>query len=132
MTTLLSLVVYSALLTWFTLLAASLIRAKGWTMPGVMLAFGNRENMPELTGLCGRADRTAHNMLENFVLFAALALTAQLSGATDPRITTGAELFFWARVAFVPVYYAGLKYVRTGLWLVSVAGMGMMVMGMMK
>jgi uncharacterized MAPEG superfamily protein len=131
MTPLLSVVVDMALLTWVTLLAASLIRAKGWTLPGFILALGNRDNMPEPGALAGRAMRTASNTLENMVLFSALAFVAHLSGSTDPRILTGAMLFFWARVIFVPVYYVGLVYVRTAVWGASIVGLGMMIVGMM-
>jgi uncharacterized MAPEG superfamily protein len=131
MTPLLSIVVDMALLTWVTVLAASLIRAKGWTLPGFLAALGNRDNMPEPSALAGRATRTANNTLENFVLFSALAFVAHLSGSADPRILTGAILFFWARVVFIPVYYIGLPYVRTVIWGVSIVGMAMMIMGMM-
>ncbi len=130
MTPLLSVVVDMALLTWGTLLAASLVRAKGWTLPGFILALGNRDKMPEPGALAGRASRTASNTLENMVLFSALAFVAHLSGSTDPRILTGAVLFFWARVVYIPVYYIGLPYVRTVVWGASIVGMAMMIMGM--
>jgi hypothetical protein len=42
MTKLLTLVVYMAGLTWPLLLAASLIRARGWTLEGTKIALGNR------------------------------------------------------------------------------------------
>ena len=82
MSNLLTLVAYMAIITWATILVASLIRSRGWTLPGMLLAFGNRENMPEPSALAGRAERTARNTLDNFVLFAALALAAHAAGAT--------------------------------------------------
>ena len=126
MTHLLSLVVYMAAITWLLLLAASLIRARGWTLDGMKVAMGNRENLPGVTPLSGRADRTAKNTLESFVLFAALALVAHASGVQSPRILLGAELFFWSRLVFVAVYYAGIPYLRTGVWTVGFAGLAMM------
>jgi len=78
MTPVLTLLVYITLLTWLALLLASLLRAKGWTLPGMLLALGNRENMPEASALAGRADRAARNTLEGFVLFAARALAAEV------------------------------------------------------
>ena len=131
MTPTLTLVVYMALLTWLTLLAASLIRVRGWTMAGTMLAFGNRENLPAAIGLAGRAERTARNTLENFVLFAAIALVAHAAGATNPRIASGATLFFWSRVLYIPVYYAGITYLRTLVWLASIVGLAMMVLALL-
>ncbi|OYT90904.1 MAG: hypothetical protein CFE43_16150 [Burkholderiales bacterium PBB3] len=126
MTQLLSLVVYMAVITWLLLLAASLIRAKCWTPAGMSVAMGNRENLPEATVFAGRADRTAKNTLENFVLFAALALAAHASGTQSPQVLLGAQIFFGARLLFIVVYYLGIPYVRTLVWTTGVAGMAMM------
>jgi uncharacterized MAPEG superfamily protein len=123
----LTLVIAMAILTWLTLLVASLIRVKGWTLHGTLLAFGNRDNLPDATAFAGRAERTARNTLENFVLFAAIALVAQASGIQAERIAAGAQLFFWARVAYIPVYFAGIIYLRTAVWLAGIVGLGMMV-----
>jgi uncharacterized MAPEG superfamily protein len=123
----LTLVLYTAILTWLTLLGASLIRVRGWTLPGTLLAFGNRDNLPEASPLAGRAERTARNTLENFVVFAAIALVAAVAGVKNPRVALGAEVFFWARVLYVPVYYAGIVYLRTAVWLVGIVGLVMML-----
>jgi uncharacterized MAPEG superfamily protein len=126
MNRILTLVVYMAFITWLTLLAASLIRAKGWTVAGTKFALGNRHVLPEAAPLAGRAERTARNTLESFVLFAAIALVAQAAGNTSPRVATGAEMFFWARIVYIPVYYAGIPYLRTAVWLVSIIGLAFM------
>jgi len=34
----------------------------------------------------------------------------------------GAQLYFWARVAYVPVYAAGIPYLRTLIWAASIVG----------
>ncbi|MEJ8824137.1 MAPEG family protein [Variovorax humicola] len=127
MTATLTFVIYMAILTWLTILVASLIRARGWTFAGTLLAIGNRDNLPAPTALAGRALRTAQNTLENFALFAAIALVAHAAGVDGPKVATGAQIFFWARVAYVPVYYAGITYVRTAVWAVSIVGLVMMI-----
>jgi uncharacterized MAPEG superfamily protein len=127
----LTLVIYMAVLTWLTILAASFIRAKAWTRQGTMIAVGNRDNLPEATALAGRAERTARNTAENFMLFAAIALVAHVAGRAGARVDTGAEVFFWARLLFIPVYYAGIVYLRTAVWLVSIAGLAMMVVAIL-
>ena len=127
MKTTLTLVLYMAILTWVLVLLASLIRARAWTPSGLMLAFGNRDNLPAASALAGRADRTARNTLENFVLFAAIALVAHALSPGNPQVAQGAQVFFVARLVFVPVYYMGLPFVRTAVWLVSVVGLGMML-----
>ncbi len=35
----------------------------------------------------------------------------------------GAQLFFWARLAYAAIYIAGIIWVRTLAWLVSMAGL---------
>jgi uncharacterized MAPEG superfamily protein len=118
-------VAYMAILTWLSLIVASVLSARGWTPTGRKLAFGNRENMPERSALAGRAERAARNTLDNFVLFAALALAAHAAGATGSKVEQGVEIFFWARVVYIPVYYAGIPYVRTIVWAISIVGLVM-------
>jgi uncharacterized MAPEG superfamily protein len=127
MTMTLTLVIYMAIITWLTMLAASLIRVKGWTARGTMIALGNRDNLPEATPLAGRAERTARNTAENFMFFAVIALVAHVAGRTSARLDTGAELFFWSRLVFIPVYYVGIIYLRTAVWIVGIVGLAMMV-----
>ena len=84
---------------------------------------GNREDLPPITGWADRAARAHRNMLENLVLFAALVLVAQVAGKANATTALGAELFFWARLVYVPVYVIGIPWVRTGVWAVSVVGL---------
>ncbi len=130
MTELLMWVAVMAVVSWLTLIAASLISTRAWSLRGLQRSMGNRDQLPEPAGLAGRAARTARNTLENFVLFAALALTAHASGATSPWVLFGAQVFVGARLVFIAVYYAGVPYLRTGVWLVSVVGLGLMLCGL--
>jgi uncharacterized MAPEG superfamily protein len=84
---------------------------------------GNREPMPEFTGFAGRAQRAHLNMLENLPLFIALVLIAQVAGKTNAMTLLGAELFFWGRAAHWLIYLAGIPWLRTLAWLVSVIGL---------
>lgn len=119
---------YSAVLTWVMLLAASLIRVHGWTPKGFVIAAGNRDNLPEASPIAGRADRAAKNMLENLVLFAVVVLVARLGGIAPDKIATGAAIFFWARVVYFFVYLAGIPFLRTAVWGVSIAGLVMIML----
>ncbi len=127
MTAPLTLVVYMAIVTWLLIVLASLIRPKAWTPAGLMIAFGNRENLPQATPFAGRVERAARNTLENFVLFAAIALVAHATNSGSARVALGAEVFFWARLVYIPIYCVGLPYLRTATWAVSVVGLAMMV-----
>src|SRR5215470_1471711 len=73
---------------------------------GVMPLFGNREGMPVLTGWRGRAERAHYNMLENLVLFAVLVLICVITNKTNAMTLLGAQLFFWARLAYAVIYVA--------------------------
>ncbi len=125
MTKTLMIVAEMAAINWVLLVAASLIRAKAWTPFGMKVALGNREGVEDPHGFAARTDRTAKNMLENLVLFTALALVASVAGITDPYVELGARIFFWARIAYIPIYMAGIPVARTGAWAIGVVGMGM-------
>ncbi|HYE69941.1 MAG TPA: MAPEG family protein [Aquabacterium sp.] len=126
MTPALSYLVYSVLLCWLMIIAGSMVRSEGWTPIGLQRAFGNRDDLPAASPAGGRAERAAKNMLENLLLFGLLALAAHVAGkGADPRVATGAALFFWARVVYAPLYWLGVKYLRTAAWLVAVVGMAM-------
>jgi len=84
---------------------------------------GNRENLPPFAGWAGRAQRAHRNMLENLVLFAILVLVAQAAGRTNAATALGAQLFFWGRLAYAPIYVAGIPWARTAAYIVSVIGL---------
>ena len=92
---------------------------------GLPALAGNREGLAPCSGLAGRAQRAHHNMLESLVLFAALVLIAVLSERTNAMTLLGAQLFFWARLAYAGVYVAGIAWLRTLVWLVSVVGLAL-------
>jgi uncharacterized MAPEG superfamily protein len=129
MTPLLQLVVYATVLTWISIVAAAALRNREWTLEGMKIGLSNRDNLPEPTPIGGRAVRAAANTLENFVLFAALALTAHAAGR-DSEATLGAQVFFWARVVYLPVYWAGITYIRSLIWGVGIAGLAMMLVAL--
>lgn len=126
MTPLLQLVICMTVLTWVAIMAAAVLRNREWTPEGMKLGLSNRDHLPEPTPLGGRAVRAASNTQENFILFVALALTAHAVGVDDAA-TLGAKVFLWARVVYLPVYWAGITYVRSLLWGVGTAGLAMML-----
>ncbi|HEX7686482.1 MAG TPA: MAPEG family protein [Burkholderiaceae bacterium] len=132
MTKTLMILAETAVITWAMLLAASLIRVHGWTPRGLMAAMGNRDGAQDVQGFAARTDRTARNMLENLVLFTALVLAATAGGVTDPHVELGARVFFWARIAYIPIYMLGIPYVRTIAWAISVAGMGIIFVTLVR
>jgi uncharacterized MAPEG superfamily protein len=124
MTTDLYLAAYAVVLTWVMVFGAALLKAKAWTPAGMKVAFGNREEPGEPSPLAGRAERAGRNMLENLPLFLGLVMVAHLGGRAGDRVVLGAHVFFWARVAYWPIYLIGIPYVRTLAWYVSIIGLG--------
>tara|TARA_R110002124_G_scaffold72861_2_gene195714 strand:- start:13932 stop:14315 length:384 start_codon:yes stop_codon:yes gene_type:complete len=123
----LDLVVYMTLLTFLAIMLGAFLRNREWTPEGFKAGVSNRDNVPEATPLGGRAERAAANSIEALLMFAPLALVAQLAGIADEALL-GATVFIWARVAYLPIYLAGIIYVRSLVWGVGVAGLAMMVM----
>lgn len=74
-----------------------------------------------------RVNRALRNFLETFPFFAAAVLAAAVAGRLDATTALGAQLYFWSRVAYVPLYAAGIPYVRTLVWGVSIAGLLMVL-----
>lgn len=123
------------LLLWAVVLTfvQMLISAQGaFAQTGLVVLAGNRENFPVLTGWAGRARRAHLNMIENMVLFTALVVLVIAAGKTNQMTALGAELFFWARLAYALIYLAGFPWVRTLAWAISVIGMGMMAFQLIK
>ena len=116
----LQLVVWSAALT---LLQCVIAVTGAMLQVGLPTLAGNREKMPEITGWAGRAARAHGNMLQSLVLFATLVLVAQATGKLNAMTALGAQLFFWGRIAYALVYMAGVPWLRTAVWAVSIIGL---------
>jgi uncharacterized MAPEG superfamily protein len=118
----LMLVVWTVLLAFVQMLLAV---AGATRQVGLPMLAGNREGLAPCTGWAGRAARAHHNLLESLVLFAALVLVAVVAGKTNANTLLGAQIFFWARVAYAVVYIAGVPWLRTGVWFVSIVGLAL-------
>ena len=101
--------------------AASLQRGYRWS------ASPRDEKMPPLRGVAGRLDRALRNFTETFPLFAAVVLAAHASETHNALTEWGARLYFWARVAYVPLYAAGVPLIRSLVWNVATIGIVLLV-----
>jgi uncharacterized MAPEG superfamily protein len=95
---------------------------------GIVPLVGNRESIPPLSGWAGRAQRAYRNMLEGLAFFAALILVTQLAGKSNAATALGAQLFFWARLVYAPLYTIGIPWVRTAVWGISFVGLAQILM----
>ena len=119
-------------LTWsillglaYVLIAATLStqqRGLGWNA-------SNRDGEPKpLMGGAARAARANFNFLETFPFYAAAVLMVVFTHTNSSRTALGAELYFWARLVYLPVYIVGIPYLRTLVWAIGFAGL-LMVLG---
>ena len=115
----LQMLVWSAALTLVQMLIAVLGATGEFGLPRLA---GNREDLPAASGWAGRARRAHLNMLESLAVFAIVVLVAHVSGRANETTALGAALFFWGRLAYALIYLAGIPWLRTGAWAVSVAG----------
>jgi uncharacterized MAPEG superfamily protein len=92
---------------------------------------GNRDGeLKPLTGAAARADRASRNFLETFGFFAAAALAVVLAKQSTTHTAMGAEIYVWARLAYLPIYIVGIPYLRTLVWAVSLWGILQVVEGL--
>ena len=88
---------------------------------------GPRDEAREPVGkLAGRAARASANYRETYPGFVALALAVALAGDPSGWGLVGAWLWFVARLVYIPLYLAGIPYIRSLVWLVALVGLAIM------
>jgi uncharacterized MAPEG superfamily protein len=105
--------------------SASLQRGYRWT------ASPRDEPTPPLRGMAGRLDRALRTFLETFPLFVAVVLAAHVSETHNALTEWGARLYLWGRVAYVPLYVAGIPLVRSLVWNVATVGIMLFVVALL-
>ena len=114
-----------SLLAWSVVLGLVHVLATGQF---ATLQFGAKYNMSprdegkQLTGVGARVQRAFANYMQTFPFFAAAVLIAHAAGRHSSLTVVGAQLYFWARLAYVPLYAAGIPVVRTVAFLVATLG----------
>ena len=105
--------------------AASLQRGYKWT------ASPRDAVVPPLSGVAGRLDRACRNYLETFAFFAAAVLMANTAGRHDALTMWGAQLYFWGRAAYLPLYAFGIPLVRSLAWNVATVGIVLLLLALL-
>ena len=91
---------------------------------------GPRDETREPSGvLAGRAARASANFRETYPGFLALAVAAAVMNDPSGFGLVGGWLWFVARLVYIPLYLAGIPYIRSLVWLVSLAGLAVMAGG---
>ena len=90
---------------------------------GLTDAVGYPENPKPLAPWAQRMKKAHYNSVENLVMFAALVLMLNVLGISNPTTVLACNVYFWARLAHYLVYSAGIPWLRTGAGAVSVLGL---------
>lgn len=74
-----------------------------------------------------RLQRAQANLFETLPLFVGAVLIAHVAGREGDLTLWGCWLYLLCRVVYVPLYAAGIPYVRSLVWLTSMIGLGMVL-----
>ncbi len=87
------------------------------------------EAMPPLKPMAGRLLRAQANLYETLPLFAAAVLIYAFVHQGDSSLLSlwGCRLYVWGRVLYLPLYAFGVRGLRSLVWLVSFAGLLMLI-----
>ena len=118
-------------LTWGCVLAAVHIFA---AVQVKTRQYGNKwnvgardEELPPPRPLVGRLARAQANFYETFPLMIAAVLIVSAAGLTNKWTAIGAWIWLCARIVYLPLYAMGVPLVRSLAWVVSLAGIVMVI-----
>ncbi|SCX09653.1 MAPEG family protein [Agrobacterium sp. DSM 25558] len=77
--------------------------------------------------LAGRAERALSNFLETYPAFIALAFGVIMAGDPIGIALIGAWIWIVCRIVYIPLYLAGIPYVRSLVWVGSMVGLLLML-----
>jgi len=86
---------------------------------------------PLRSAFAGRADRASHNFRESYPAFVGLALALAITHPASVWGHAGALLWFLARIVYIPLYLAGIPYIRSLVWCVSMLGLAIMFLSVL-
>ena len=90
---------------------------------GLMWGAGARDGeAPPVSAVAARVDRAFKNFLETFGFFAVGVLLLHATGKANAQSAMGAQLYFWARVVYMPAYATGIPFLRTIVWAAALVG----------
>lgn len=95
-------------------------------------AAGPRDEPMPVTGVAARLDRAFRNYRETFPAFAAAILACAMTGRLGPQTLWGSALYVAARALYVPLYASGIQTVRSIVWGVSMVGLILVIVALLK
>ena len=116
------------------LAALALLLVHVWLLPMMLnlsnasWLLGSRDDPVELSVLAQRAKRAAANYMETAPAFLTLALVAMVQ-----QIDLSELAMYWIglRLVYLPLYVAGVAYIRSVVWIAALVVLVMMAMALM-
>lgn len=99
---------------------------------GLVPTLAYRSDKEPLPLWAERAKRAHYNAIENLAPFAALVLTAQLTGTANSATASACVVYFWARVAHYFVALTTIPFLRTLAFAISWAAMIVIFLQIMR
>ena len=121
-----------SLLLWSVVIGLLQCLATGFAVTltrGVTFGGSARDDQKPIEGIGGRVIRAFNNFRETFPFFAALVLAGVVLHRHSSLTVIGANLYFWARIVYWPLYVAGVPMVRSLVWLISLVGLVLLLIG---
>ncbi len=85
---------------------------------------------PPVGIITARLQRAQRNLYETLPLFLAAVIIAHITGRESGLTTAGAWIYVVGRIFYIPAYAFGIPYVRSLIWVVSLAGLGMIILAL--
>ena len=93
------------------------------TQQGYHWGMGPRDEPSPISGVPARLQRAFTNYMETFPMFVAAMLAAVMLGKTGQLTEIGGYAYLAGRIAFIPLYAAGVRNVRTYAWVIASCGL---------
>lgn len=85
---------------------------------------------PPVGIITARLQRAQRNLYETLPLFLAAVMIAHIAGRESGLTIAGAWIYVVGRIFYIPAYAFGIPYVRSLIWVVSLAGLGMIILAL--
>jgi len=85
------------------------------------------EDLPPPNAMTGRLMRAQANFQETLPIAIIALLGVVVAGKTDSSTALGGGIWLGARVLYLPIYAAGIRFVRTLVYAVSIFGLVMVI-----
>src|SRR5574338_261316 len=90
------------------------------------------EAVPAASPMTGRAMRAQANFQETFPIAVVALIGVVLAGRATPMTALGGWIWLGTRIAYLPLYMAGVPVVRTIVWTVGMIGLAMVLWPLLR